>query len=452
MLITVLLFMSLAGSVVLVMQMAVHFLTMKVLSFSARWHYRMLDLSMIFFLLPVCQLKEYLMKSQGLAEAGSGSLRSVSYYTIYYTPDGSVLTPKNIGFFLTVGIWITGVLIRLGLYVHSYVKFRSLVLQTSSPVDDASITDIFETCKARIGIKRNVPLLKGEIFDSPVAMGMSHPMVILPDYHFDEVELTYIFEHELIHIKHRDVWKKIIGILISCIHWFNPFAYLLKHEIERWAELACDEELAVDKTKEQRKAYCLFILDVLEQSVSLPKYFLSASGGGKKKIKERLEYVMYSKKRSGKVVGTSVVIALLITMLSAGVVFAMDKPVEVQMTEEYMEEIEGAVAVSDKYYAIKESADTSIISETVLDNEVAAQSGKFIMEDGTEVSVSGVIDESDKAPYCNHVFTAGMYEQHLLYADGSCKINYYNAQLCTKCNYVIIGNRVSEATFTKCIH
>lgn len=451
MLITVLLFMSLAGSVVLVMQMAVHFLTMKVLSFSARWHYRMLDLSMIFFLLPVCQLKEYLMKSQGLAEAGSGSLRSVSYYTIYYTPDGSVLTPKNIGFFLTVGIWIAGALIRLGLYVHSYVKFRSLVLQTSSPIDDASITDIFETCKARIGIKRNVPLLKGEIFDSPVAMGMSHPMVILPDYHFDEVELTYIFEHELIHIKHRDVWKKIIGILISCIHWFNPFAYLLKKEIDRWAELACDEELAVDKTKEQRKAYCLFILDVLEQSATLPRYFLSASGGGKKIVKERLEYVMYSKKRSGKVVGTSVVIALLITMLSAGVVFAMDKPVEVRMSETYMQEEENAVATSQVFY-LNEGETEMEIGEVAAGSMVIAEEIIFVAEDGTRIEVAGIMEEDGKAPYCNHVFGNGTFEQHLLYADGSCKTNYYNAEICRKCNYVIIGGLAKSVTYTSCPH
>lgn len=451
MLITVLLFMSLAGSVVLVMQMAVHFLTMKVLSFSARWHYRMLDLSMIFFLLPVCQLKEYLMKSRGLAEAGSGSLRSVSYYTIYYTPEGSLLTPKNIGFFLTVGVWIAGMLIRLGLYVQSYVKFRGLVLQTSSPVDDASITDIFETCKARIGIKRNVLLLKGEIFDSPVAMGMSHPMVILPDYHFDEVELTYIFEHELIHIKHRDVWKKIIGILISCIHWFNPFAYLLKNEIERWAELACDEELAVDKTKEQRKAYCLFILDVLEQSAALPRYFLSASGGGKKTIKERLEYVMYSKKRSGKVVGTSVVIALLITMLSAGVVFAMDKPVEVRMSETYIQEEEKAVLTVEGFYFINGESEMEI-EDVNAANAIVSEEGIFIAEDGARITVKGIITNDGKAPYCNHVFGAGIYEQHLLYSDGSCKINYYNAQICTKCNYVIIGDINGQATFKKCFH
>lgn len=451
MLITVLLFMSLAGSVVLVMQMAVHFLTMKVLSFSARWHYRMLDLSMIFFLLPVCQLKEYLMKSRGLAEAGSGNLRSVSYYTIYYTPEGSLLTPKNIGFFLTVGVWIAGMLIRLGLYVQSYVKFRGLVLQTSSPIDDASITDIFETCKARIGIKRNVLLLKGEIFDSPVAMGMSHPMVILPDYHFDEVELTYIFEHELIHIKHRDVWKKIIGILISCIHWFNPFAYLLKNEIERWAELACDEELAVDKTKEQRKAYCLFILDVLEQSAALPRYFLSASGGGKKTIKERLEYVMYSKKRSGKVVGTSVVIALLITMLSAGVVFAMDKPVEVQMSEVYVQEEENAVTSSQVFYFNAGETETEV-EELAIDEIVVAEEGVFVTEEGTRITISGIIGEDGKAPYCNHVFGNGTFEQHLVYSDGSCKTNYYNAQICTKCNYVIIGSLKKEVIYNACPH
>lgn len=451
MLITVLLFMSLAGSVVLVMQMAVHFLTMKVLSFSARWHYHMLNLSMIFFLLPVCQFKEYLMNNQGLAEAGSGSLRSVSYYTVYYTPEGSLLTPKNIGFFLTVGVWFAGVLIRLGLYVHSYVKFRSLVLQTSSPIDDASITDIFETCKARIGIKRNVPLLKGEIFDSPVAMGMSHPMVILPDYHFDKVELTYIFEHELIHIKHRDVWKKITGIVISSIHWFNPFAYLLKHEIDRWAELACDEELAVDKTKEQRKAYCLFILDVLEQSAALPKYFLSASGGGKKKIKERLEYVMYSKKRSGKVVGTSVVLALVITMLSAGVVFAMDKPVEIKMSETYMQEEENAVLTSQVFYLNAGEAEMEI-GETTSDSAVVEEVGVFVAEDGTHIVIAGIMGEDEKAPYCNHVFGNGTFEQHLLYEDGSCKTNYYNAQICKKCNYVIIGSLYNQSTYMKCIH
>ena len=54
---------------------------------------------------------------------------------------------------------------------------------------------------------------------------------------FTEKELQYIFKHELQHFYHHDLWLNMLCEIIMCFYWWNPFAYFLKVEIQRYVRI-----------------------------------------------------------------------------------------------------------------------------------------------------------------------------------------------------------------------
>ena len=85
-------------------------------------------------------------------------------------------------------------------------------------------------------------------------IGFFRPSIILPAKELGSKELSYIFAHELIHYKRRDMFYKWLIEIAACVHWFNPFVYLLGKEVNRTCELSCDEAVVLilgDKTKRE---------------------------------------------------------------------------------------------------------------------------------------------------------------------------------------------------------
>lgn len=44
------------------------------------------------------------------------------------------------------------------------------------------------------------------------------------------------------------------------------------------------------------------------------------------------------------------------------------------------------------------------------------------------------------------------YTQHILNGKGGCTMEYYNAQKCKKCGYVIVGSKYNTQTNSVCPH
>ena len=72
-----------------------------------------------------------------------------------------------------------------------------------------------------------------------------------------------------VHWRRGDLWSKWLVQLVVCLHWFNPMAYLLKRELSRLSELACDEALIRDMDAAERRAYGQMLLDTLRASSDL---------------------------------------------------------------------------------------------------------------------------------------------------------------------------------------
>lgn len=123
------------------------------------------------------------------------------------------------------------------------------------------------------------------ILKAPVLIGIFSPKLFIPDTITDEVVVKNILLHELTHCKRDDLLYKSFAVFVRCIHWFNPFAYIMVREIERECEISCDIETTQIMAAEDKRDYMRSIIFVFENAVTSNVKF----GVGMAKKKSLLE-------------------------------------------------------------------------------------------------------------------------------------------------------------------
>lgn len=120
---------------------------------------------------------------------------------------------------------------------------------------------------------------------APVLCGIFRPKILLP-YSISESALPYVLCHEGIHAHRGDNFWRLLGILLCCLHWFNPLCWLsLKYFFEDM-ELSCDALAVCRMDEAERKNYALALVETAEQK----SLFASAFGGAK--LRPRVENIL----------------------------------------------------------------------------------------------------------------------------------------------------------------
>jgi len=118
-------------------------------------------------------------------------------------------------------IWISGVIALLIYSVVSYVKTKGR-LETATLVKD----NVYET----------------DSISTAFVCGFIHPKIFVP-VGVGNTDLSYILEHERMHIKRRDYLIKPLAYLALILHWFNPIVWLSFVLMSRDMEMSCDESV-----------------------------------------------------------------------------------------------------------------------------------------------------------------------------------------------------------------
>ena len=167
-----------------------------------------------------------------------------------------------------------------------------------------------------LGEVRDAKKLKNNIYISdkiktPAVYGIIKPKIILP-IEYQEIELNYILMHENAHIKRKDNLVRLLAFIIVCLHWFNPFAWLLLKLLYLDIELACDESVLSNCDETERKKYAYTLLSTAEKT----NVFAASFGGSK--IRIRIENILSYKKISvfSIVAFSSLIIAICYVLLT----------------------------------------------------------------------------------------------------------------------------------------
>lgn len=96
---------------------------------------------------------------------------------------------------------------------------------------------------------------------TPFVFGVIRPAIYLPAS-LEEKNRKFVLTHERIHIRRRDYLIKLLAFSLSCIHWFNPLAWLSFFLMCQDMETACDERVVRQLGFSVRKDYAAALLSL----------------------------------------------------------------------------------------------------------------------------------------------------------------------------------------------
>ena len=202
-------------------------------------------------------------------------------------------TPEYLGA-LFIGIWLTGVLTYAVFTFICYQKIQR-IKKTSQPIENKAFENVFEQCKAELGIKRNLTFRKSHLIQSPTATGLLDTYIILPSKFMGQIsesDIKYVILHELNHYKNKDLLVNSVMCFLQILYWFNPLVHLTFKEMRTDREIACDASVLKMLDKSNYINYGMTIIDFakkLSQPISLT--LATDMVGSKKQITKRIEKI-----------------------------------------------------------------------------------------------------------------------------------------------------------------
>ncbi len=243
--------------------------------------------------------------AEGLAPAGP-------------TEDLAAASPlQDIASLLINHIWIIWLAATLGMVIRKVTIYQSFIRYIKAglaPVADMRILDQLSIVAEQAGVKKPVELCVNPLVSSPMLIGFSHPCIVLPGVDISEKDFRHIVLHELTHYKRGDMFYKWLVQITVCLHWFNPFVYLMGREIAKACEFSCDEAVLAKIGYDNARGYGETLLGAMA-AIRGYKENLGVAGLSENKqlLKERLGAIMDFKRKSKA-------IRFLTVLLTLGVV------------------------------------------------------------------------------------------------------------------------------------
>ena len=208
-------------------------------------------------------------------------------------------------------VWLAGALACAVFFVVSYLRCY-LEFRTSLPVHNGPASRWLKSHPLR----RKVSIRQSDRITVPLTYGVLKPVILLPkqmDWK-DSRKLEYILLHEHIHIRRFDAARKMIVVLALCLHWFNPFVWVMYVLFNRDMELACDEGVVRQTGVRSRRAYAKTLISMEEKrSMALPL----CNSFSQNAVRERITAIMKTKKITIGIVILCILIAAVVVILFA---------------------------------------------------------------------------------------------------------------------------------------
>ena len=194
-------------------------------------------------------------------------------------------------------------------YLRWYFRFR-----TSVPVNNNYVQQWLKKHR----LKRPISIRQSDRTAAPLTYGVFRPVILLPqktDW-ADTEQLQYVLLHEYVHIRRFDTATKFVTTIALCIHWFNPFVWVMYVLFNRDLELSCDESVVRFLGISSKTDYARVLINMeAKKSGRMPLY----NNFSKNAIEERIKSIMKIKNTSlmGIIVAVIVVVGLTVVFVTS---------------------------------------------------------------------------------------------------------------------------------------
>lgn len=224
-------------------------------------------------------------------------------------------TPVSL-WMIAIGIWIAGVIFMTAYHALRHKRFIKIVGRWEESVTDLKRLGIFDSLKSEMEIKAHVRLSVCQSITSPMLVGFFRPVILLPPGKIDDDALSFILQHELIHLRRHDLWYKALILAATVLHWFNPVVYLMAKAAAVQCEISCDELVLRDAAFPQRKRYGEIIIGIAGTGTKLRTALSTDFYGGRQDMKKRISSIMDT---SQKKAGFVILCVALVAVMAVGV-------------------------------------------------------------------------------------------------------------------------------------
>jgi len=205
-------------------------------------------------------------------------------------------------------LWAVGVLACLGWYAWSYLRFSKNIRKNSLSPSSQALEVLWELDPAG-----RVALAECPQVSTPMLLGVVRPVVVLPVGLEGRERLEDILAHELTHARRHDLLYKWFAVGVTSLHWFNPLMILVRRQISRACELACDEAVVRGLDDGRRQHYGQTLLDLAAAPPSGLGLLAVTLCEEKEQLKERLVSIVHYRKK-----GAAAVLLTLLLVLAVG--------------------------------------------------------------------------------------------------------------------------------------
>ncbi|OFC69508.1 M56 family metallopeptidase [Alteromonas confluentis] len=228
-----------------------------------------------------------------------------------------------------------------------------------------------------------------EKVSSPLLFGIVYPTIILPaDFaaQFSTSQQRLIIKHETVHLRRGDSLWNALALLTLCLFWFNPLIWLAVRAFRMSQELACDETVLTNSTKEVKVDYAKALVQCAGNNAYSSSLYPTL--GDKKTMMKRLEMISTPIKTNKRIT--------VVTMLAALVLLGNTALANMPSPSEHDDKINMATPVIriDPVYP-QQALSENIEGEVVLKFDISA-TGKTDNIAIVSASPAGLFDESAK--------------------------------------------------------
>ncbi len=191
----------------------------------------------------------------------------------FILPDPVAAQPSNFQVWhvhvadLLLALWLIGA-IFLGIYILARnIRFRNAIKKEPLLTEKRAL-DLLEACRNRMKSHTPLKITVTDKIKSPALFGYIRPRLLFPAGVFEKLndaDLTYIFMHELGHLKRHDIGMSWIITFLQVFQWFNPFVWLAFYQMRIDQESACDASVLSRIKHDQNIDYAGTIVGFLEK-------------------------------------------------------------------------------------------------------------------------------------------------------------------------------------------
>lgn len=281
----------------------------------------------------------------------------------------------------------------------------------------------------------------------PCTIGFFRQRIVIPESFPLHPDFVMVYKHEGAHLKNHDNLVKLLCLLVLCVHWMNPVAYLLLLLYIDTAEIVSDSAAVEGCSKEKRKDYAKLLM--LEASTSdirpvvwknnLSGHKKDKEGKNFKTLKRRINYMMKEKRKGLLQRGIMVAVSALTIVAGAGTVLAYEAMPSSDISFED--------TMSDDSFDVFAYNDSEFDEIDFLD--FSESNSIFVGDDGILIAC----DESvETYALCTHSMVNGKFYAHAPNSSGGCTVKVYTCQRCKKCGYLANKKYYNTITYAVCTH